>query len=485
MQRLYDLEQNPARIPADEAEYQRLKAKHPGPTLEELRAQRGGAPEATGPRKPLSLAEARPAKAAAEVATARAAKLLPALETQRNRLLAFAKTVQGQDARVLQHDARLLDEVIKRENYNKAVADAHAEAERLAARELDRLVPKAEIQQYFSGKVAQPAITGFQLPTKVQKTFMFMNPFVHGGKNIPVLRALSQGTTFGGILHTMAMHAGADPEMLNSLVNRLRNTGGLTTYRETLPAGSNAYAHAKNELRGITEEMDTHIRAGMLEELDHSDEIDPFTGKAYKDMNDYEKSAVINESLGEYQHESEMSRTLARYGFPFPHWRFTMMARMLKAMMVQPHRMNVAIRSMLDFNRDIFAQDPYQLGFYTPIDTGLEGLDPVTTAKFLSGLGGPAQWFSQRGTFMSDIEKVGGALPFGGTAETLLGIDPYSNKATKKMPGWERGLLSVPAIYPTKKVKGVNEPARQPRPAAAPPSQPASTDPLFAPVGSQ
>ena len=147
--------------------------------------------------------------------------------------------------------------------------------------------------------------------------------------------------------------------------------------------------------------------------------------------------------------------------------------------------MNVAIRSMLDFNRDIFAQDPYQLGFYTPIDTGLEGLDPVTTAKFLSGLGGPAQWFSQRGTFMSDIEKVGGALPFGGTAETLLGIDPYSNKATKKMPGWERGLLSVPAIYPTKKVKGVNEPARQPRPAAAPPSQPASTDPLFAPVGSQ
>ena len=114
---------------------------------------------------------------------------------------------------MLQHDARLLDEVIKRENYNKAVADAHAEAENWPRANSIAWCPKPRYSN--TSRVRSPSRHhGLQLPTRVQKTFMFMNPFVHGGKNIPVLRALSQGTTFGGILHTMAMHAGADPEML-------------------------------------------------------------------------------------------------------------------------------------------------------------------------------------------------------------------------------------------------------------------------------
>ena len=433
------------------------------------------ATQGAGPRA-LVNDVARPAQQAAELAQARAAKLVPALERQRDRLIAFAKTVEGQDKRILEHDARLLDYVVKGEKYNAALASAHAEAERLAALELDRMVPKAWVRQYASGKVAQPAITGFTLPTKIAKMFMFMNPFVHGGKNIPVLRAISQGTTFSSIVDTIGMPAKEEA----SLVERLKNSGGLTTYREPLPADAGKFAHAKNELRGITEAMDTRIRAGMLKDLDKSDELDPFTGKPYKSMNDYEKAAVINESLGEYQHESELSRTLSRYGFPFPHWRFTMMARILKAMMTQPHRMNLAIRTMLDFNRDMFSKDPYQLGFYTPIDTGLEGLDPATVTKFLTGLGGPTGWLTQRGNIMQRIEKLGATLPLGGPLEAGLGLDPYGNKATKRMPRGLQTILAVPAIYPEKKVKGVNEPApeqRAPVPTATPASDP------FAPAG--
>jgi hypothetical protein len=265
---------------------------------------------------------------------------------------------------------------------------------------------------------------------------------VHAPKNVGTLETIGPAG-FTAIMRGIGYHLGENREKYRSLLARLERTGGIAHFE----SDEEMLGRAGRWGRSRTQAMDSTLRAALLDYLDNSSDIDPFTGMAYRDLPDYEKAAIINEELGEYEHRSEAARFLEGLGIPFPHWRLTMIARVLRSILQRPHQMNLYLRHVVLFNRDMMAGAPYEMGFYTPVDTGLEGLDPFTFNRWVQGLHGILDLAT--GRYRATL----------GPASMVLGGTKAQREQGAGLPLWERLLLlggeSAFGVYPRGRPKGV------------------------------
>ncbi len=348
----------------------------------------------------------------------------------------LAASATGAQATMLKRDASLLSEIVGREQFNQGLQLFNDELDRQVNRYLNQVVPKGYIAHAFQPTYHEPDITFLTGMSTLSKEAMYFNPLVHGFKNIGVRQALGPAGV-AGIIRATAFGLGAAPDARAAAEEELRSVGALAHYvTPEQEAGESVGAKISRAAKGTTQALDTDERIALWQTLKHSDELDPFTGKAYKDLPPIERGAVVNEVLGEYAHQSNLSKWLRRIGVPFPHWRLSLIAMMTRAMLTQPQRVNMAIRGMQGFDRDVFAKDPYDLGFYTPIDTGLEGMDPATWGQFTQGMLGPLSILFGNDTTTQRLEKALNIMTLG--VSGAAGIDPYKSSKTQNVPWWER-----------------------------------------------
>jgi hypothetical protein len=343
-------------------------------------------------------------------------------------------------------------EVARREAYNEAWNAVNEAATNIVRSMLAREVP-ADLAEHIFPKPQKftgiPLLKGLSEAVRQQ---YFANPAVHGIKNEGTLAVLGE-QGFKGAIEGIAIAAGAGgKEKYAADVERLKAMGASSNMTATpTDVGPLVTAAAKiaKPAKAATSKLDLGQRIAALHWLDTTTEADPLTGKLYKDMTDFEKAGVINDTQFEYQHTSQASKVLRSVGAPFPHWHMAVVSTMLRQMLKRPWMVNLIARIVNEFNADVLKDKPYKL------EPGLPMEDPVKLlgASYYVNSGGPITETLKVAADkqLSLGQKAGTVLynqePYLRMIGEPLGVSPFHPKATAGIPPAATGAAELWGAY--------------------------------------
>jgi hypothetical protein len=331
-------------------------------------------------------------------------------------------------------------EIARRQRFNRGLAEINAEADRILNAELNRLVPKAVLEEVFKPQTVTGGLSAAQALSEAGRQSLFFNPFVHGFKNAMTLQFLGPAGMKGVIRGLLYGLNGDAPAVLEERLKDIGASSDFVRAGEEYTGLIGAYARGSMWAKRITQRMEHGQRIALLEFLDSDPE--------YRALSDAEKGQLINDTLVDYQHASQLSHTLRAFGAPFPHWRLTMIARMVHAFFEQPHRVNMIARFANVFNEDMMKGLPYGVEWATPA-TDIKAVLPGHARQYAASTLGPAGEFLSYGMSPGNLagEALGRYLPGGNLLLDALSLSPYLNKSTRQQPAWQRAMLDLIGAY--------------------------------------
>src|SRR5271165_903691 len=246
------------------------------------------------------------------------------------------------------------------------------EYERLVERQLGRPLPEGVAQHRFGQQQTMGEFKVLKNASDATRLMLFMSFVRHGFFNVPFLQAIGPGgatAAIEGIGRVFVSPGRAQA------IRRLEDMGAASHYIRQPAEGAgpvmNTLSKMAKPATSITERADMSQRIALLSYLDRSPQ--------YAKMKDYEKGQLINDTLMDYSHQSDLSNMLRSYtGAQFPHWRLTLIAHAVKAMLQNPRAVDMITRGQVDLNRHL----GYNVDLATPLDTGLKAYgDPLKFAK--------------------------------------------------------------------------------------------------------